>query len=157
MVSESGDAGPRSRFLRTQWLALGPTIVGGIALWQGTELGVGSLRAPGPGLWPVIIGGFLIATAVPIFLWDHDQAVESLNARSRRIFVGLLLLCLFVWLFSNLGLLIASFTILLIWLPMLGKEKFWMSALVAVSVATALYLIFGLALGVAFPPDIWAR
>ena len=156
-LSTADVCGPRRQFQWTRLLTLGPALVGGFAIWQGAALGVGGLHAPGPGLWPAIIGGFLLATAAPILFWDHHSAVERLTRQSHRIFIGLVLLCVFIWMLPNLGLPISAFVLLLVWLPLLGKEKVWMSALVSASVAVIVYLIFEVALGVALPPGILAN
>ena len=139
---------------RTRLIALVPLLVGLFTIPQGTSLGAGSFTAPGPGLFPVLVGVGLVVLAVPVFLIDHASDVESFHGGSWRAFMGMVSLLLFALLWSKVGLTIAGTLLMFFWLRLLSRERLFVSVVLSVTVAVGFSFLFGSLLKVPLPPDI---
>lgn len=129
-------------------------LVGLAVVLTSWRLGIGTLAAPGPGLWPGVAGVGLAGFATHLLLAERTSEVEALTANSWKVPVGLLSLVVFGIALAYLGLTLPVFVLLLIWLRVLGREPLGLSVLLAAGAAIALHLVFVVALGVAFPPDL---
>lgn len=127
--------------------------VGIVAVVLSTQLGIGSLRAPEPGLWPLIVSGGVCLFALASLLDDRqDHNPESLPMG--RMLVGVLALALFVFAFQHLGLVLPTFITLVLWLRKLAGEPWRTSLVIAAGATASLWLLFAHLLGVPFPPDV---
>ena len=141
--------GARSQLRRLAPLLLLALGVG--ALLVGWDMGLGELTAPGPGLWPTIVAGLLIATSVVLLFLDPAEDYEPWTAGTARIVAGLAGLALFIVLFQTIGFVVSAFLLLFAWLRFLGGESWRMALVLAVAGAVVLHLVFVVVLGVPFP------
>jgi putative tricarboxylic transport membrane protein len=127
--------------------------IGAVAVVLSTRLGVGSLRQPEPGLWPVIVSGGVCLFALTSLLDDRqDHDPESLPMR--RMVAGVAALALFVLAFQHLGLLVPTFLTITVWLRSLAGESWRLSLGIGAGATAALWLVFARLLGVPFPPGV---
>lgn len=136
---------------------IGPLVVfllglyGAVTAWG---LGVGELRAPGPGLWPFLVSLIIMVTGAVLFLIDHPGQYESWGRGSIRIFAGLISLGVFIVLFEAFGFFLPGVAMLLIWLRLLGDESWSWTVPLALIGPVIMYLVFVEALAVPFPEDV---
>ena len=130
--------------------ALTALAVGVLAGWQAQRLGVGSLTAPGPGLWPLIVSVVLVLTGAAVALRPGDDA-EAIGREGWIVVLGSISLVAYTLLFEVLGFEIPTIALLVFWLKVLGREPWRTAATVAVGATVSVYLVFLVALGVALP------
>lgn len=118
------------------------------------SMGVGSLSHPGPGLWPLVAGVGFVGFTVYLLVAERDTEAEAFTNNSWKIPIAAASLVVFTLMLAYLGLTIPVFVLLVIWLRVLGDERVWLSVLLAACGSAALYLLFVVALAVAFPPDL---
>ena len=121
------------------------------ALLQAVDMGLGELTAPGPGLWPAIVSGLLLATAAVLLVVDPAEDYEPWTVGTLRIVAGLVGLALFVVLFQALGFILPTALMLTAWLRFFAHEGWRMSLGLGIGGALVLHLVFVVALGVPFP------
>lgn len=126
-------------------------VLGIAALLQAVDMGLGEMTAPGPGLWPAIVSGLLVATAAVLLVVDPAEDYEPWTTGSLRIVGGLVGLALFIVLFQALGFIVPTVLMLTAWLRFFGNESWRMSVGLGVAGALVLHLVFVIALGVPFP------
>ncbi len=127
-------------------------LVGGVAaILETRNMGLGELTAPGPGLWPAIIAGLLVAMAVLLLFLDPPGDYEAWTRGTARIAAGLVALGVYVFCFQTLGFILPTVLLLIGWLRFLGEEGWRSSVLLGVVGALVLHLVFVVALGVPFP------
>jgi len=116
------------------------------------EVRIGSLGAPGPGLWPLLICVVMLGAAVAIPFTDRSAAgVGAFHAGAGRVALGLVTIGLFIWLYERVGFAIPSFLALVVWLRVIGKRRLWESLVYAAVVTAVLYVLFDRFLNVPFP------
>jgi putative tricarboxylic transport membrane protein len=128
--------------------------VGIAALVGAVGLSLGSLTAPGPGLWPFVVALLLAGTALVLVVVDDPEDYEPFTGGSARIAGGLAGLAVFVAAFEVVGFLLPAFLMLLLWLRVFGREPWGWALGLAVAGSVGLYLLFDTVLGVRFPDDV---
>ncbi|WP_293784046.1 tripartite tricarboxylate transporter TctB family protein [uncultured Aeromicrobium sp.] len=115
-------------------------------------LGVGSIQQPGAGLWPLMIGTFLIVSAsvLAVTARRFDDA-ERFVSSSWLVLAGLGTMVLFALAVGTIGFEIPGAVLAFVWLRFLGRESWRLSAIGAVAMIVAFYLIFVLALQTPIP------
>jgi putative tricarboxylic transport membrane protein len=141
--------GARSQVHRIAPLLL--LALGVAAFLMARAMGFGEFTTPGPGLWPAIVAGLLIATAAVLVVVDPAEDYEPWTSGTLRIVVGLVGLGLFVLLFDLIGFVIPAFLLLTAWLRYFGEESWRMAVGLGAAGAVVLHLVFVVALGVPFP------
>ena len=127
-------------------------VLGGAAVAGALNLGVGSASAPGPGMWPVLVGAALVVLGG--VLAARARSTEDAERFTRT---GLLVLAatatmvVFVAVVGVIGFEIPSALLAFVWLRFLGRESWRLSAIVSVAATAAFYLLFVGALGVTIP------
>lgn len=130
-----------------------PLALGLFATWASLQLDTGTLTAPGPGIWPLIISVALVVTSVLLLLLPESEK-EEFTRRSVPIAVAMVALAAFVVLFQLFGFVLPAALLLLIWLRFLSRETWRSSILVTFVAVASLYVIFAFLLGVPFPFDV---
>jgi putative tricarboxylic transport membrane protein len=149
----------QSRGVRGQLHRIGPLLVlavGVAALAGAAGLSLGSLTAPGPGLWPFVVALLLTGTALVLVVVDDPEDYEPFTRGSARIAGGLAGLAVFVAAFEVIGFLLPAFLMLLLWLRVFGREPWRWAVGLALAGSLGLYLLFDSVLGVRFPDDVVA-
>ncbi len=158
-TASSQEREPVRRGLRGQLHRIGPLAVLAVgvgALVGAVGLSIGSLTAPGPGLWPLIVALLLTGTALVLVVVDDPADYERLTGGTARIVGGLAGLAVFVVAFEAIGFLLPAFLMLLLWLRVFGRESWGWSLGLAVVGSAGMWLLFDTALGVPFPDDVIA-
>jgi putative tricarboxylic transport membrane protein len=140
----------RNRLVGAIGLAIGVAVI-----LHGTDVGVGEWQAPGPGMWPVVVGLLLCVVSVAAALQRAETLAEQrFRVESFKVLPGVTSLYIFVWAFSVAGLILPAFLLLVLWLRVLGRIQ-WLTTLVVAAVTTlALQYLFVSVLGVPFPDDL---
>ncbi len=120
-----------------------------------TRLGLGTLRQPGPGLWPFLVSLALCVFAVASLLGDRGE-IDPDTLPLRRMLLGVLSLALYILGFEYLGVVLPTLLVLLLWLRVLARETWRSSLVIAVASTAALWAIFDLLLGVPLPAGVLA-
>ncbi|MFC5730624.1 MULTISPECIES: tripartite tricarboxylate transporter TctB family protein [Nocardioides] len=124
--------------------------VGGVVLSLG--YGLGSLRSPGPGLWPfvvsVVITGMALAALV---VGRHLDDTEAFTRASVLPVVGILTFVVLGLLMPVIGFEIPSLLLCVIWLRFLGGETWRSTAVVSVATVAAFYFLFLYGLRIPLP------
>lgn len=138
----------------TSWTRFLPSLlvlgVAAAGTFGSLGLGIGSLAAPGAGLWPMTICVAMGVLAVVSLMEDRKEAdLERLPVTQLLISIGSL--ALFIVAFAQIGVVLPTFFTLVVWLKLLAKESARSTVVIAGAATTAMWLIFGVFLGVPFP------
>lgn len=116
------------------------------------SMGLGTLQAPQPGLWPFIAACVMVALGLfQLILGRHNRDAERFTRMSFAPLTGLVTLAAMVTLMPLIGFEIPALILCVIWMRFLGGETWRSTALVSVLVVAAFYGIFVLALGTSIP------
>lgn len=137
--------------------AIAVLAVGASAALGAWQLGLGSLSAPGTGLWPFITAAVVLACGVVLILEDSPEDYEAWTSRSGKVGIAFVALGLFIPLLQVLGIIPAAFLLLSFWIHFLAGEPWRLTLLLAVGGAIGLYLVFGEFLEVPFPVGVIGR
>lgn len=126
----------------------------GFVLLLASNLPTGTPRTPGPGLWPLTVSVVLVLlSALLVGLRDHSG--QEVWTHGSVIVVGAIVsLLVFILLFPLIGFTVPAIALSLLWLRVIGRER-WVSALLlAVIAPILLFLLFDEVLGVRLPRDL---
>ncbi|WP_460464818.1 tripartite tricarboxylate transporter TctB family protein [Arthrobacter pigmenti] len=152
MDAETEQGPDRGGIFAAAGAALAPLLVGIGGIVVSLGLGIGTLGAPGPGLWPLIVSLFLLIIAANgLFHVKKDEDVESFGKGLPALGVGILTLVIYAVLFPRIGFEIPTALLLLFWIKVLGREGWRVAISVAVIATVAIYVLFIMALGVTLP------
>lgn len=133
---------------RTDWFSPGILVVlGAIFLVASTQLGIGTLSRPGPGMWPAINAAVLVLMAPLILVGRHKFTPPKYQGLLRVTGVAVPLL-LFVPMYTYVGLLGAGFLLVLVVGRFVGGLGWVATVLTSVLIPVTVYLLFSVALGV---------
>nr|WP_178359573.1 tripartite tricarboxylate transporter TctB family protein [Mycolicibacterium hippocampi] len=105
--------------------------------------GIGSLREPGPGMWPFIVG--VVVASLSAVLLVAGRGLDDSEAFTRSSVlpvVGIITFVAFGLLMPVTGFEIPALALSVIWLRFLGGETWRSTAIVSVLTVTAFYLLF---------------
>jgi putative tricarboxylic transport membrane protein len=139
------------------WLMAGVAI-----LLKSHSLGLGTLRHPGLGMTPFLIGSFLTFFSICILFSSHDvkgslrefrSAWEGVNGKT----IGLVLLYLvgYAFLIEKIGYLVVTFIFFLFLLKTIGSMKLRTTVMVSLASVLVSYGLFVLLLKVPLPSGFW--
>lgn len=132
--------------------AAGPAVLALFVMLQSLDLGLGSLSAPRPGLWPFAVSIALLGTTGVLLLgWSRFGDCDAWGGGAARAAVGAASLVPFVLLTPHIGFEIPAFLLLVFWMKVLGGESWRVSLPVALGAVVAVHLTFVEALGVSLP------
>jgi putative tricarboxylic transport membrane protein len=150
MAEPAGDEPPPAK-LRARLIAASvPLLVGAAALVNSFLLGVGTLTEPGAGLWPAAASSLMILGSVILIVTVRSVVDGEPFSRIglRTIGLSLVFIGLFLILFGGIGswpgtgFEWATLLTLALWLKVIGRESWWMTAAVSVGATIALHLLF---------------
>ena len=122
------------------------------ALVLSLAMGLGSLAAPQPGLWPFIISCVMVALGVfQLIAGRRNRDAEKFTRMSMAPLTGLVTLALMVALMPVIGFELPALVLCIIWMRFLGGETWRSTLLVSAVVVAAFYGIFVLALNTSIP------
>jgi hypothetical protein len=124
--------------------------LGGAFLAHG--YGIGSLRRPGPGLWPFVISLVIAALAVTLLVAGRQLTDSEAFTRSSLLpAIGILTFIGLGALMPVIGFEIPSVLLCAIWLRFLGGESWRSTAVVSVVTVAAFYFLFLYGLRIPLP------
>jgi putative tricarboxylic transport membrane protein len=132
-------------------------LIGMAVIWQATRLHIGSFAAPGPGLFPLLLGLIiaLLSIALIIFAEETNGDKGAFSWRSlKRVALVYGALLFYYAVLELVGFLIASFALLLFLSLVIGKQRIVGSLLRAVIMTGLSYLLFEVALKSQLPKGI---
>ncbi|MDA8216657.1 MAG: tripartite tricarboxylate transporter TctB family protein [Dehalococcoidales bacterium] len=123
---------------------------------------IGAPDKPGPGFFPVLVGGMLVALSMALFIqsWRMvpvGDAGEFLPAgiAGRRVLGVVIGLVGYTVLLTTLGYLVVGALVIILVLRVLGMHS-WRNVILTAAVCTAVsYYLFSVALGVPLPQGVW--
>ncbi|MFF5988332.1 tripartite tricarboxylate transporter TctB family protein [Prauserella flavalba] len=133
---------------------IGPLVLlclGIVAAVLACTLALGEARRPGPGLWPLLASGLLVAVAALLLFREDPADYERWTRGTARVGVAVLSVVAFIPLFQFTGLLPAGFLLLAFWLRFFARERLFKALILAASGAVVLQLVFVEVLGVPVP------
>ncbi|WP_020519127.1 tripartite tricarboxylate transporter TctB family protein [Catelliglobosispora koreensis] len=146
--AEPEPSGPATRLIAM----IVPLAVGASALVNAYLLGVGTLTAPGAGLWPAFASAAMVIGSIVLLVrWRMaPNDCERFDRRTLHIGLAVASLSVFVVVFGGLdafgwpgiGFEWSTFLLLAFWLRVLGQESWKTTVLVALGVTVALHLFF---------------
>ena len=114
--------------------------------------GLGSLRRPGPGLWPFVISSFIAVLAVILlFVGRGLDDTEKFTRASFLLLVGGATFVALGWLLPIIGFEIPAVLLGVVWLRFLGGETWRSTIVISVATTAAFYLLFLYALKIPLP------
>lgn len=131
-----------------------PLLLGAYAVVAARGLSLGELNAPGPGLWPFMVGLLVTVTSAVLLVVDDPADYEPWTRGTVIIVGGLVSLGVFILLFQALGFLVPAVLMLLLWLKVFAEEPWKWAIPLALGGALVLHLVFVEALGVPFPEGV---
>lgn len=131
--------------------------IGAFASLGAIQLEIGSLAAPGSGLWPFVVALVAIFCGLVLLAVDSPDDYERWTRHSRKVGAAFVALGGFVLVFEYVGFIVAAAALLLVWLRFLANETWLQSTLLAVAGAVVIYVLFGQLLNVPFPSGVLAR
>ncbi|MEV6633771.1 tripartite tricarboxylate transporter TctB family protein [Actinoplanes sp. NPDC051470] len=127
-------------------------VLGGAAVAGAVRLGLGSPSAPGPGLWPGLVGAVLAVLGVVLATRARRTAdAERFTRAGLLVLAATATMVVFVVVVGVIGFEIPTALLAFVWLRFLGRESWGLSAVVSLAATAAFYLLFVGALGVTIP------
>ncbi|MEV7607657.1 tripartite tricarboxylate transporter TctB family protein [Paenarthrobacter sp. NPDC089322] len=115
-------------------------------------MGLGTLAAPQPGLWPFIISCVMVALGLfQLVIGRRNVDAEKFTRLSLAPLTGLVSLAAMVALMPLIGFEIPGLILCIIWMKFLGSETWRSTLLISALVIAAFYGIFVLALNTSIP------
>lgn len=128
-------------------------------LAQALRLPPGSAAEPGPGLFPVLVGAFLVAAAATFLAQalrrPTAEGADAGPGTRRRMGVLMAALVAFCLLLPWVGYSSAAFGLLVVLLRIFGQRRWSTTGLVALVMTLASYYLFAVLLGVPLPRGTW--
>jgi len=127
-------------------------VLGAVAAWLAHGYGLGSLRRPGPGLWPFAVSVLIVVLGVVLLLRGRglDDA-EKFTRSSLLVLVGAASFLGLGVLLPVVGFEIPAVLLCIVWLRFLGGESWRSTIVISVLTTAAFYLLFLYALSIPLP------
>ena len=127
-------------------------LIGLAGAWLSYGYGLGSLRRPGPGLWPFIISCLIVVLAVVLLVVGrHLDDTEKFTRSSLLVAVGAATFVALGFLLPVIGFEIPAVLLGIVWLRFLGGESWRSTIVISVLTTAAFYGLFLYALSVPLP------
>lgn len=110
--------------------------------------------APGPGMWPGIIGGLLIAASLWLLISTLRTPAEKLGTimvwgeGPKRVYVTMAILVVYVLTVTVIGFIPMTIILLFLFITWFARYKWFVTLAISVGVTLFVYVIFKFALNV---------
>jgi putative tricarboxylic transport membrane protein len=136
-------------------------LLGGGYLIEGWSLKWGSLSAPGPGIFPLVVGVLfaLVSLGVMVealFATTPGAAAFPSGPDLRRLVIVSAAFVAYVFLLNVFGFLLATALFVAFYCRVVGSVSWVWSLVAAFGVAIVVWLVFGFLLEVPLPEAIWS-
>jgi hypothetical protein len=130
-------------------VTLGIGILGAVLAYG---YGLGSLRRPGPGLWPMVVSVLIIALSVVLLVVGRGLTDTERFSRSSALpLAGLATFVALGFLLPVVGFEIPALALCIVWLRFLGGESWRSTIVVSVCTVAAFYALFLYGLRIPLP------
>ena len=124
--------------------------IGGAALAYG--YGLGSLREPGPGLWPFVVSVLIAALSAILLVVGRNLTDSEAFTRSSVLpAIGIITFVAFGLLMPLTGFEIPALVLCVVWLRFLGGESWRNTVVISVLTTAAFYFLFLYGLRIPLP------
>lgn len=114
--------------------------------------GLGSLREPGPGLWPFVVSVFIaVMSAVLLLVGRGLTDAEAFTRSSVQPLIGAVTFVILAYLMPVLGFEIPTFALCVVWLRFLGGETWRSTIIIGFLTTAAFYALFLYGLQIPLP------
>ncbi len=152
LLHSDHEEGPRAGVPVRLAGALLPLLLGVAAVVYALRLGIGGPRDPGAGLWPLLTGIAIVASALVLLFRERDQSdYEKYTRGALHNMVGIASLALYVVLLPLIGVEIVTLLVTAVWLKYLGGESWRTTVLMSVAITVGVYVLFISVLGAPIP------
>lgn len=126
------------------------------AMVMSWQLGLTREGSPGPGLWPFLCGGLLLACSAGV-AFGPVPAPEDPETEFRpiKLISAIALMFAFILLLTTLGVVTATVVVGFTWLRFIAAESWRLSVVLALAVGLTVYLVFIVALDIPLPLDVF--
>lgn len=129
-------------------------VFGALVIIGSIDLGLGELREPGPGFWPLVSGLMILLASFALRPPKGDEPrPETFSNNPRRLVSALVSVAAFIAAFAAVGLVLPVLALLVLWLRALAGMRWWTTLVTAVVVTAALTVGLVYGLGVPLPSD----
>ena len=147
-VRGEGPAGDTSAMMS----AAIPLLIGLGCLALSLQLPLGTLSAPGPGIWPLICSIAIVLPSIALFLFARKlEHPERFTRNIWAVLLGVASLAGFALWMPIVGVEISLVLLFFLWLKVLGGESWRTSVLVSICATVVVYGLFILALKLQIP------
>ncbi|MET8907360.1 tripartite tricarboxylate transporter TctB family protein [Micromonospora sp. NPDC004551] len=141
-------AGPLSNVA----VAVAVIALGVAALAGSGRLGLGTVRSPDSGTWPLLVSAALVVLGLGLLAAARRTTdAERFSGASWLVLGGLATMVVFVAVIGAIGFEIPAALLAFVWLRFLGREGWRTSVLTSLGVVVGFYLVFVAALSVPIP------
>jgi putative tricarboxylic transport membrane protein len=130
-------------------------IIGVVTLWGSVHLSMGTLKHPGPGFFPFLLGLVLVIFSIVLVFkhWEKDKTPQAFwpGRAWLRPLLGVMILGCYALLVDLAGFLITTFLFLVIWMGVIERLRWRTILSISIGTTVALYLIFSFFLEVPLP------
>jgi putative tricarboxylic transport membrane protein len=114
--------------------------------------GLGSLRRPGPGLWPFVVSVLIVALSALLLVVGRTlEDAEKFTKASFLVLVGSATFIGLGVLMPTIGFEIPAVALCIVWLRFLGGETWRSTIVISLGTTAALYLLFLYGLRISLP------
>lgn len=109
---------------------------------------------PGPGLWPILISGVMIASAVVMVIKtlyikkEDDTPIVLWNEHTRRVYICIAIILAYIVVLPKAGFIISTVVMLSIFIQWFSKYKIYITLIVSVVSTLVVYSCFRFLLNV---------
>ena len=127
-------------------------LIGLAGAWLAYGYGIGTLRRPGPGLWPFIVSCLIVVLPSSSWSWAATSTTaEKFTRSSLLVAVGAATFVALGFLLPVIGFEIPAVLLGIVWLRFLGGESWRSTIVISVLTTAAFYGLFLYALSVPLP------
>lgn len=114
------------------------------------KLELGTLVAPGPALWPLIVLSVGILACATLFITGRERPILARERPPRRLYIYATCILLYPALYTMAGYFIATALIVFILMRFASQMRWLTTAVSCVAITAATYLIFAVGLDIPF-------
>lgn len=136
-------------------------LITSVYLWESRGLAFGTLDAPGPGLFPLLIGLAFGLTSLGVVFEGirntEKKELELPTGKERRtLLIVIAAFVVFSLLLPVLGFSISAPLLLAFYMRVIGHKVWWKCAAFGIVTAVAVYVVFAVLIEVRLPQPMWS-